>query len=99
MLATALIAAGLDGVKNKIKPNEPVDYDVGTLSIEEATEKNIELVPSSLEEAMDELERNLLMKEVFGPIWKEFISVKRSEAAKVGRYVTDWERNTLTQRF
>ena len=99
MLATALVAAGLDGVKNKIKPTDPVDYDVGTLSIEEAKEKNIELVPSSLEEAMDELESNSLMKDVFGPIWKEFISVKRSEAAKVSRHVTDWERNILTQRF
>ncbi|MGM8364487.1 glutamine synthetase family protein [Virgibacillus sp. W0181] len=99
MLATALIAAGLEGVKNKIKPNDPVDYDVGMISLEETKKKNIELVPSSLEEAMDELESNQLMAKVLGPIWKEFISVKRSEAAKVARHVTHWERNTLTQRF
>lgn len=99
MLATALVAAGLDGVKNKIEPVEPVDYDVGTITLEEAKRRNIELVPSSLEEAMDELEGNQMLAEVLGPIWKEFIGVKRSEATKVSRQVTDWERNTLSKRF
>lgn len=99
MLATALVAAGIDGVKNKIKPGEPVDFDVGTISEEQMKEKNIELVPSSLEEAMDVLEADELMAEVLGPIWREFINVKRSEAKKYSRIVTEWERRMLSTRF
>lgn len=99
MLATALIAAGLDGVKHKIHPGEPIDFDVGTIKEDEMKKRKMEVVPSSLEEAMNALENNEVMKEAFGPIWREFISIKRTEAAKAARKVTDWERNTLSQRF
>lgn len=99
MLATALIAAGLEGVKEKIHPGEPADFDVGAISIDEMEERNIEQVPSSLEEAMDILEADELMAKVLGPIWREFINVKRSEAQKYNRMVTDWERRFMSQRF
>ncbi|MFA1820163.1 glutamine synthetase family protein [Virgibacillus oceani] len=99
MLATSLVAAGIDGIKNKIDPGKPIDFDVGTISLEEMKKRNIELVPGSLEEAMDELERNETMAEALGPIWKEFINVKRTEAAKAKRHVTDWERDLLSRRY
>jgi glutamine synthetase len=46
--------AGLDGIKNKIEPHEPVDKDLYELPPEEA--KNIPQVPASLEEALRALE-------------------------------------------
>lgn len=99
ILATALVAAGLHGVKEKIAPGDPVDFDVGMISEVERERRKIELVPSSLEEAMDILEKDELMAEVLGPIWREFINVKRSEARKYARMVTDWERRFISQRF
>lgn len=48
---------------------------------------------------MDILEKDELMAEVLGPIWREFINVKRSEARKYARMVTDWERRFISQRF
>jgi glutamine synthetase len=50
----AQLMAGLDGIKNKIEPHEPVDKDLYELPPEEA--KNIPQVPASLEEALQALE-------------------------------------------
>lgn len=50
----AQMMAGLDGIKNRIEPHEPVDKDLYELPPEEA--KNIPQVPGSLEEALQALE-------------------------------------------
>ena len=46
--------AGLDGIKNKIEPHEPVDKDLYELPPEEA--KGIPQLPGSLDEALKALE-------------------------------------------
>ncbi len=51
---SALLMAGLDGIKNKIEPPAPVDKNLYHLSAEEA--EKILSVPSSLGEALDALE-------------------------------------------
>ncbi|HEY9477361.1 MAG TPA: type I glutamate--ammonia ligase [Microbacteriaceae bacterium] len=51
---SAQLMAGLDGIKNKIEPHEPIDKDLYELPPEEA--KNIPQVPASLEEALRALE-------------------------------------------
>ena len=50
----AQLMAGLDGIRNKIEPHEPIDKDLYELPPEEA--KNIPQVPGSLEEALVALE-------------------------------------------
>lgn len=50
----AQMMAGLDGIRNRIEPMEPIDKDLYELPPEEA--KNIPQVPGSLEEALDALE-------------------------------------------
>jgi glutamine synthetase len=52
----AQMMAGLDGIRNRIEPMEPIDKDLYELPPEEA--KNIPQVPGSLEEALDALEAN-----------------------------------------
>ncbi|MEO7374183.1 MAG: type I glutamate--ammonia ligase [Terrimesophilobacter sp.] len=51
---SAQLMAGLDGIKNKTEPHEPIDKDLYELPPEEA--KNIPQVPASLEEALRLLE-------------------------------------------
>lgn len=51
---TALLMAGLDGIKNKIHPGDPMDMDLYELSAEEA--KDIPQVCGSLKEALDALD-------------------------------------------
>ena len=50
----AQLMAGLDGIKNRIEPHEPIDKDLYELPPEEA--KNIPQVPGSLDEALNALE-------------------------------------------
>jgi glutamine synthetase len=69
--------AGLDGVKNKIEPPDPIDKDLYDLPPEEALQ--VRQVPGSLEEVLDALEEDhtfLLEGGVFTPdvieTWLEY---------------------------
>jgi glutamine synthetase len=51
---SAMLMAGLDGVKNKIEPPDPIDKDLYELEPGEAT--TVKQVPGSLEAVLDALE-------------------------------------------
>jgi glutamine synthetase len=51
---SAMLMAGLDGIKNKIEPAAPIDKDLYELPPDEA--KSVAQVPSSLEQVLDTLE-------------------------------------------
>ncbi|CAM5541626.1 type I glutamate--ammonia ligase [Streptomyces violaceorubidus] len=51
---SALLLAGLDGIKNKIEPAEPIDKDLYELAPEEHA--NVAQVPTSLGAVLDRLE-------------------------------------------
>jgi len=80
----AQLMAGLDGIKNRIEPHEPVDKDLYELPPEEA--KNIPQVPASLEEALLALEADhdfLLAGNVFTPeLIETWVSFKREQEIK-----------------
>ncbi|HPJ20351.1 MAG TPA: type I glutamate--ammonia ligase, partial [Actinomycetota bacterium] len=50
----AMLMAGIDGIKNKIEPVEPVDKDLYELPPDEAA--NIPQVPGTLSDVLDALE-------------------------------------------
>ena len=63
---SAMLMAGLDGIKHKIDPGQPIDKNIYSLSPEEA--KKIKTVPRSLEQALDALDKDrqfLLEGDVF----------------------------------
>ena len=83
----AMLMAGLDGVKNKIEPPDPVDKDIYDLPPEEL--KNLPSVPRSLEEALAGLEADadfLLEGGVFtDDLLETYIEYKMDEeVAQVG---------------
>ena len=62
----AMLLAGLDGIKNKIDPGEPIDKDIYELEPEEKAE--IKSTPGSLGEVLDALKKDheyLLQGDVF----------------------------------
>jgi glutamine synthetase len=77
----AMLMAGLDGIKNRIEPHEPVDKDLYELPPEEA--KLIPQVPGSLEEVLKALEADhdyLLEGDVFTKdLIETWISYKREK--------------------
>ena len=76
----AMLMAGLDGIKNKIDPGDPVDKDIYDLPPEEAAE--IKQVPGSLEASLAALEADhefLLEGDVFSAdLIDTYIDYKRS---------------------
>ena len=82
---SALMMAGLDGIKNKIHPGDAADKDLYDLPAEEAAE--IPQVASSLEEALNALEEDrdfLTQGGVFtDDMLDAFIELKREEVEKV----------------
>ncbi len=52
---SAMVAAGLDGIKKKIDCGDPVDKNIYHLSAMERKELGIQELPGSLQEALDEL--------------------------------------------
>ncbi|WP_017541421.1 MULTISPECIES: type I glutamate--ammonia ligase [Nocardiopsis] len=78
---SAMLMAGMDGIKNKIEPPEPMDKDLYELPPAEAAA--VETVPASLEEALDALEADhefLLEGGVFTPdLVETYIDFKRTE--------------------
>ncbi len=77
----AFIAAGLDGILNQIDPGEAQEIDPGNYSDEEREQRGIRRLPTSLDEALDELERDEVLTEALGPLLaNSYIAVKRSES-------------------
>jgi glutamine synthetase len=76
---SAMMMAGMDGIKNKIEPPQPVDKDLYELPPEEA--RSIAQVPGSLGEVIDNLEADhdyLLEGGVFTPdLVETWIEYKR----------------------
>ena len=67
----ALMMAGLDGILNKIDPGAPMDKDLYDLPPEE--EKNIPTVCSSLDQALDALDRDRAFLKAGGVFGDDFI--------------------------
>jgi glutamine synthetase len=100
LLSACLLAAGLDGIQNRIHPGEPANEDVSWLTDTEMKERGIFRAPRTLEEAIDSLSEDTILAQAIGrEIWEEFIKVKRTEWDKYSRHVGEWERNLFTQRF
>jgi len=100
LLAACLVAAGLDGIQNRIDPGEPADFDVSQLNEQQLREKGIGWIPRSLSQAIDALAEDTILAETIGrSIWEEFIKIKRTEWDKYSRYVSDWERSLFSTRF
>jgi glutamine synthetase len=86
---SALLMAGLDGIKEGILPEEhgygPVDRNIYEMSACEKRE--IRSVPGSLDEALDALERDhefLLAGDVFTmDLLEKYVEIKREQAAEV----------------
>ncbi|MEW5725825.1 MAG: glutamine synthetase family protein [Thermodesulfobacteriota bacterium] len=85
LVFAAAFAAGLDGIENKMDPGDPLLGD-------SYSAEGLVPVPSTLEEALDEMEKDPVITEAIGPAMiKAFTAVKRQEVERFKAWVTDWE--------
>lgn len=92
MLMAAQMAAGLDGIKNKIDPGDAImGENVWDLSVQARKERGMILLPQNLMEALEELEKDEVVKSGLGPIAEEYIKIKKAEWGAFMQHVTPWE--------
>jgi glutamine synthetase len=100
LVSAALIAAGLDGIDRKLDPGPPQNINLYELSPEALTAKSIKLLPQSLQEAVDALEEDTVIRNGLGPeLAREFIRLKRMEWTEYSRHVSDWELRRYLEFF
>jgi len=88
----ATLAAGLDGIAQRIEPPPMFRGDVYAA-------KNIPTVPHSLPEAIAEFERSPLFRVAFGEdVVEHLVHFARTEQRKFDEAVTSWERRRYLER-
>lgn len=86
------LAAGLDGIQNKIKPPKRITKNLFEMSKRQLEAEGIELLPDSLLDAVKELEQSEFIKGVLGKhISERLIQSKKEEWSEFKRHVSDWE--------
>jgi glutamine synthetase len=95
-----MLRAGLDGIKNDLTPPEPVEEDIYSLDGESLVQKNIDVLPTSLQEALDALKKDKVLQEVLGEhLFERYIDVKTKEWDEFKKQVTTWEIDTYLDTF
>ena len=95
-----MLNAGLDGIKNDLTPPEAVEENIYQLDDESLVQKNIDTLPTSLLEALDELKKDKLLQETLGEhLFERYIDVKTKEWDEFKKQVTTWEIDTYLDTF
>jgi glutamine synthetase len=82
----AIVAAGLDGVRRNLDPGEPLSTNPHDMDETERNERGIRRYPTTLTEALTELEQDSVLLEALGPERAhEFASVRRAEWEDLSR--------------
>src|SRR5207237_8295848 len=90
----ALLSAGLQGIEEGLRPPDP--------SREGPAEEDpsLEPLPSSLPEALAEMEAEPATKDFFGEEFlKAYTAMRRHELSRFDDWVSDWERQEYLELY
>ncbi len=94
------LAAGLKGIKEQIVPPASVGQNIFAMSEADREAAGIHPLPSSLQEALRELERDTFVMQVLGKKPAEtYIQAKRAELEQYAQQVTAWELEQYLYRI
>ena len=95
-----MIAAGLEGIREKIDPGEPHLDNLYYKTDQERAAQGVTWLPRSLSEAVDAFEQDPLGRAVFGDLmFDTWIEFKRAEWLSYLNHVSDWERDRYLKFF
>lgn len=97
---SVLLAAGLDGIKNKLEAPAPIDRNIYVMSKEERMENGIVDLPATLAEALEEFKSNEVMVKALGEhLFEHFIEAKEIEWDMFRTQVHPWEREQYMSQY
>ena len=86
------LAAGLEGIREKTMPPQRVDANIFAMTEEERREKNIERLPKTLLEAVQELIQDAYISDVLGEhVMQRFVESKTREWEEYSASISAWE--------
>ncbi|MBU1130641.1 glutamine synthetase family protein [Patescibacteria group bacterium] len=90
----AMLACGLDGLKNNLRPSEPVEENVYLLNNNERLKRGIKTLPANLAVAIEELSRDEVLKNLLGQhAYAAIIQAAKKDIDEARLEVTPWEVN------
>jgi glutamine synthetase len=93
----AYLAAGLDGIERKLDPGEPNLGNLYSADRETMARRGVATLPQSLPEALDQFEKDQVVRQSLGPIADELVRLKMDEWREYHAQVESWElRRYLT---
>lgn len=90
--AALVLAAGLEAIDSGADPGPPIDLDMYTQSEAQISQLGVNLLPRTLQEAIDAFAADPLAREVFGAdLHSAYVEFKRAEWDDFHNAVSDWE--------
>jgi len=104
LAATAVLAAGLDGIEQGLDPGDPNSLNMYETSPEQRSELGIETLPENLLAAAVNAENCKVLREAFGPVRDEdyldyYVRCKRRDWQQAHEQITEWERDHYLNLF
>jgi glutamine synthetase len=94
------LSAGLDGIANKIEPPKSVNGNIFEMTDEERAAAGIERLPSTLQEAIYELEKDSFICDVLGEhVSRKYIDAKKREWFDYSTRVSEWELEQYLAKY
>jgi glutamine synthetase len=94
------LKAGLDGIRRKLDPGDPVNLNIYHLTEDERKHYGIRSLPANLSEALDELQADDVIKSALGEhIYDKFVTAKRIEWDEYRQQVHKWELDQYLSLF
>ena len=86
------LAAGLDGMRRKTEPPEPIDKNIWNLSVRDRRRYRIQELPRDLGEAIALLRRSTFVRDALGAhVYQQFVTLKEREWQEYTAQVHEWE--------
>ncbi|AUJ30890.1 MAG: type I glutamate--ammonia ligase [Liquorilactobacillus hordei] len=96
----SILEAGLDGLRKKIEAPKPIDRNIYVMDAEERKANGISDLPSTLHNAIKELEKDEVIAKAMGPhLYQNFIEGKKLEWGAYRQEVSQWERDQYLELY
>lgn len=94
------LAAGLDGVRRRSEPPEPIDKNIYNLSVRERRRYKIQELPRDLGEAISYFKRSSFVRDALGDhVFHQFVNAKEQEWQEYSAQVHDWEIDEYLSKY
>ena len=92
LLLALCLAAGLDGIRNKMEPPKAVNGNIFELTEREMKRAKIDSIPSDLQLAIKEMKADPFIKKTLGDhVFNKYVEAKEAEWDAYRKQVSQWE--------